>query len=156
MMSGDRNNEGKPRMSLLLEAPEALKGLVRVLEMGMEKYARTNWRKGLSYNEIMDSMMRHQVAFIGGEDLDPESGLPHVDHILCNALFLSEMTRIHPEKDDRDIPLSREEVEVIVSNGYVKKEGPRFVDIDNLDPMEKSLGDEQSHNNPPMSGDSGG
>ena len=144
-MTGDRANEGKPKMSLLLEAPEALRGVVRVLEMGMEKYARVNWRKGLSYNELMDSMMRHQVAFMQGEDIDPESNLPHVDHILCNALFLSEMTRIHPEHDDRAIlqlgkkpgplPMSGN-AETLVENGYGR-----------------DLGDVRSHNNPPMSGD---
>ena len=36
-----------------------------------------------------------------GEDNDPESGLPHLGHIQCNALFLSWMMEHRPDLDDR-------------------------------------------------------
>lgn len=60
-----------------------------------------NWRKGHDYSRITNSLQRHLNAFQAGEEVDPESGLPHVDHILCNALFLSGAVREHPELDDR-------------------------------------------------------
>ena len=98
--TGDRRNSGKPAMSIMLEARHAIEGCTRVLEMGAEKYTRGNWRKGLKHSEIADCMIRHLCAYLAGESTDEESGLPHVDHILCNALFLSELTRTRPDLND--------------------------------------------------------
>lgn len=97
----DRLNQSKPRLSMVLEAEHALNGCAEILRFGADKYARGNWRKGLSHTEICDSLLRHLCKYLAGENCDDESGLPHVDHILCNALFLSEMTRTHKELDDR-------------------------------------------------------
>lgn len=98
---GLRYNDNKPKLSFITEFPNALVGVTRVLEFGAEKYARSNWKKGLPSTEVLDSMLRHQLAWMNGEDADPESGLSHLDHILCNALFLAELSRIKPEFDDR-------------------------------------------------------
>ena len=96
-----RFNGGKYVFSMLDEMPNALGGVTRVLEYGARKYARNNYRKGLPFTEIYDSMRRHQMAWLNGEDTDSESGLPHVDHIVANALFLAELTRRTPQMDDR-------------------------------------------------------
>lgn len=96
-----RYNTGKPLLSMLDEMPHALDGATKVLEFGAQKYARKNYQKGLPLTQIYDSMRRHQLAWLNGEDLDPESGLPHVDHIVVNALFLAELTRRTPHMDDR-------------------------------------------------------
>lgn len=96
---GLRYNEGKPKWSLVPQS--ALIGMVRVLEYGSRKYAPYNWMKGVSVTETCESLKRHLDAFMEGQDNDPESGLSHVYHMQCNALFLSWMLENKPEFDDR-------------------------------------------------------
>ncbi len=98
---GTRHNEGKPRWSLVPQT--SLIPMVRVLEFGADKYSPTNWQKGLSIREICESLKRHLDQFMEGEDLDSDSGLSHIGHIQCNALFLSWMMQHRPELDDRYI-----------------------------------------------------
>ncbi len=86
MTSALRYNKGKPQYSLL--DLECLEGCVRVLEFGAKKYSRDNWKKGLPTTQIIDSLLRHLGAVLRGELIDPESGLSHIGHIQCNALFL--------------------------------------------------------------------
>ena len=81
-----RYNEEKPKYSLL--DLNSMKHGVQVLEFGANKYSRNNWKKGMPITQILDSMLRHIAAIQSGEWLDPESGLPHIGHIQCNALFL--------------------------------------------------------------------
>ena len=97
---GTRFNEGKPQWSLV--DFYSLEPMVRVLEFGKEKYGRDNWKKGLPTTEICESMLRHIFAYLSGEDIDQESGLPHIGHIQANAKFLSYMDRNKPEFDSRN------------------------------------------------------
>lgn len=98
-MTGDRFNEGKSQWSLV--SFESIEPMVKVLEFGAKKYAPYNWAKGLKVTECTDSMMRHLTAFMKGEDNDPESGISHVGHIMCNAMFLEYMMKNRPDMDDR-------------------------------------------------------
>ena len=102
--TGDRDNHGKAPISMVLEAAEGIAGIAKVLAFGEKKYARSNWKKGLKYTEIIDSMQRHLLAIMSGEDYDLESGLLHCDHVACNSLFLSEMMHTRPDMDDRTKP----------------------------------------------------
>lgn len=104
-----RHNDGKAPLSMVLEARHALAGMAGVLEFGAKKYNRGNWHKGLPHADICDSMLRHISAYLSGEDIDAESGKPHVDHIFCNAMFLAEGYRTHPELDNRSEELKRVE-----------------------------------------------
>ena len=98
-MQADRFNKGKLEWSLV--DFESLEDMVRVLEFGAQKYSSDNWKKGLPVREIVESMLRHTFSFLKGEDLDEESGLSHIGHVMCNAMFINYMLKNKPEFDDR-------------------------------------------------------
>tara|TARA_R110000822_G_scaffold302649_2_gene426968 strand:+ start:20102 stop:20422 length:321 start_codon:yes stop_codon:yes gene_type:complete len=101
MKLGERKNEGKLKWSLV--SWRALEPMVSVLMFGAAKYAPNNWKQGLKYTEICESLQRHLNAFIDGEENDPESKIAHVGHILCNAMFLSYMFLFKKDMDDRHV-----------------------------------------------------
>ena len=99
---GHHKDEGKPRVDLL--DPEAMLGIAGVLTFGASKYAESNWRGGIKYSRIIGSILRHLFAIMRGEDLDFESGLLHIDHLGCDAMFLSHYLKhpeLYAELDDR-------------------------------------------------------
>jgi hypothetical protein len=96
-----RYNEGKLKWSLV--DWKSLEGLVRVLEMGAEKYAPYNWTKGMPVTEVSESLLRHMFAYLNGENEDKESLELHLSHVLCNAMFLIHIMREKPEFDDRTV-----------------------------------------------------
>jgi hypothetical protein len=63
--------------------------MIEVLEYGANKYAPKNWQKGLDKSEILESLQRHVAKLFDGENIDQESGLHHIGHIMCNAMFYS-------------------------------------------------------------------
>lgn len=99
---GLRFNSGKLPLGLI--SPWAMEGLAAVLAHGAKKYAVWNWAKGLSWSETIDSLERHLTEFKKGVPYDPESGQPHVFHILCNAMFLAHFWALgdkYQQFDDR-------------------------------------------------------
>ena len=79
----------------------ALDYLARLYGKGAQKYAEHNWRLGYNYSLSYAAAQRHMNAFWAGEDIDPETQVPHVInaafHMFALATFLTE----HPEMDDR-------------------------------------------------------
>jgi len=94
-----RFNKRKPKYSLM--DLDSFEPMVRVLEFGSIKYERDNWKRGMPVTEILDSTLRHIAAIGRGEDVDPESGILHISHLQCNAMFLAHTLKNHPEWDDR-------------------------------------------------------
>lgn len=88
----------KPRMDLL--DADAMEGLATVLTFGAKKYAANNWRKGISNTRLIAALLRHLFAIQRGENIDPESGLPHIDHVGCCWMFLSNNMKNRPDLDD--------------------------------------------------------
>lgn len=80
-----RYNNGKPKWGLV--EFKSLEPMVKVLEYGCTKYEKDNWKKGLDTTEILESLSRHLFALMSGEEVDSESQLPHIGHIMCNAMF---------------------------------------------------------------------
>ena len=75
-------NEGKPRFGLVLkDTPNALLEEVLLAEAGCEKYSRDNWRLSMGnehaqefMDDNMESLLRHVLAYLMGEKMDPETG----------------------------------------------------------------------------------
>ena len=91
-------DKDKPRMDLL--DADAMEGLAKVLTFGAKKYAANNWRKGISNTRLIAALLRHLFAIQRGEDMDPESGLPHIDHVGCCWMFLSNNMKNRPDLND--------------------------------------------------------
>lgn len=92
-------DSGKPRMALV--PPSLGLEVGKVVTYGAKKYKVNNWRKVKSQEPYINALERHLAAFKSGEVYDPESGLPHMSHIACNAAFLIEL---------KDLPLIEEGV----------------------------------------------
>lgn len=73
-----------------LLATEYLEGTAKVLTFGAKKYAAGNWADGsFKASRLVGALKRHLEAYVSGEKLDPESGLPHLYHASCCLMFLS-------------------------------------------------------------------
>ena len=69
---------------------------------GAEKYAAWNWMKGMDWSVPIGCIMRHIAAImVDGEDYDPESGLSHWGHVICNVQMLYHFTLTYPEGNDQ-------------------------------------------------------
>jgi len=98
-MSAVKDDKEKPRYDLI--PPEAMETLAEVLTYGAKKYEPHNWRKGFEWSRLYAALLRHLGAFWGGEDTDPESGLPHLSHALACVVFLSVHQTNSLGTDDR-------------------------------------------------------
>ena len=98
MTQGTKHDQDKPMLNLI--DPQAIEGLASVLTFGAKKYAADNWRDGISNSRLIASLLRHLFAIMRGEYTDPESGLPHIDHVGCNWMFLSNNLKNRPDLND--------------------------------------------------------
>ena len=86
-------------------------GAANTLKFGAEKYGEHNWRddmKETSFSRSYSSVQRHLLSFWMGEDTDPESGLPHLDHALTQLMILIMQTKYASNMDDRYIDVNKE------------------------------------------------
>lgn len=82
---------GKPRPTLV--PVSLIEAVASIREYGVAKYHDPeNWKK-VEPQRYKDAACRHWLAYIKGEKLDPESGLPHLHHCACNLAFLIEMEK---------------------------------------------------------------
>ena len=94
-----RHDAGKPPLSLLPFL--ALEQVALVLRFGAQKYDRHQWLGGMDWDRCEDSLLRHYSQWQRGQDLDAESGLRHMAHVTCNALFLLTFELLGRGRDTR-------------------------------------------------------
>jgi hypothetical protein len=83
-------DDGKAKLSLV--PTEIMYAIARIREYGNNKYpdgGEDNW-KSVKPRRYLDAAMRHMLMMRDGEELDPESGYPHLWHLACNVAFLCD------------------------------------------------------------------
>lgn len=107
---GYKKNAGhKPKLSLLADTAPGLIGVCRILEWGAsQKYAPHSWLAipiknpaVTPWSTMLESIWRHLLLFMLGEDTDEESGKPHLDHLATVALMMSTFQKTNAGTDDR-------------------------------------------------------
>ena len=90
--AGAKLDAGKNQLGLVLGGFS--KALIKVGEVGTSgaiKYSPNGWKSvDNAEGRYMDALLRHQMAYLSGEELDPESGQPHLAHMAWNSLALLE------------------------------------------------------------------
>lgn len=97
--SGVKHDAEKIRTDLY--STVALEELAKVLTFGARKYGAQNWRRGMAWSRLLGAAIRHIFAFMRGENLDHETGLPHLAHAMCCLMFLLEYYITGNGSDDR-------------------------------------------------------
>ena len=133
-MSEGRKFDGeKPRLYLL--PPHTLLEVGKVLTFGAAKYDEYNWKKlDNLQNRYTGAAMRHLLAHMQGEELDPETGLDHLAHAICCLMFKLEA------KLENGETLSKEEG-LGEPFGYECEESDPIITIGDSDYEEGSLRD---------------
>lgn len=89
-----KTDAGKIRPTLV--PPALIEAVAAVREYGCSKYHDPDNRRRVEPQRYRDALYRHWLAYLKNpEACDPESGLPHLWHLACNAAFLIEMETEH-------------------------------------------------------------
>lgn len=98
-LKGHKNDVGKPQISLVTRS--LIVGIATIMGVGLKKYGRDNWKKGMLWSRPYDALQRHLLAWWAGEGIDEESGESHLWHAACELMFLIEYEQNKLGKDDR-------------------------------------------------------
>ena len=94
---------GALKAPMHLIPPYALEQTAWVHKFGAERYGAYNWRKtGVCATTYVSAIMRHLNAWRDGEDLDPESCISHIAHIISSCNILLDAAHCGTLQDDRN------------------------------------------------------
>ena len=100
--SATGGKKGKKPQQIHWIDPKALLKVAEVAAMGAEKYGNGyNYRLGYDWSLSFDAAQRHLMQFWSGEDLDPESSLPHLAHAAWHCLTMLSFLEGDYGTDDR-------------------------------------------------------
>lgn len=92
-------DEEKIRYDLI--PPEAMDAMAEVLTFGAKKYTDRNWEKGMAWGRAFRALISHAYKWWRGIPSDEESGMSHMAHCLCCAIFLVTYERRGIGDDNR-------------------------------------------------------
>jgi len=93
------DDEDKVRVDLIPSG--ILVEVGRVFRYGAKKYGANNWQRGMRWNRLYASSLRHLLSWQNGRDDDKESGLSHLSHAIANLMMLRMMQGMGLGEDDR-------------------------------------------------------
>jgi len=96
---GAKHDEGKVDLTLIPLI--ALESEARALMFGEKKYGRYNYTQGFEVSRLTSAALRHIYAYIGGQDVDSESGLHHLGHARANLAMLLHCEQLGTLRDNR-------------------------------------------------------
>ena len=91
---GKKYDSGKSMVGTLCRVfPRALLGVGQCIAFGTKKYPKPdNWKLvENAFTRYQDSMMRHYLKFLAGQEKDSETNLLHLKHMVWNALAILEL-----------------------------------------------------------------
>lgn len=90
---GAKLDAGKNRAGLMVEGfSRALLAVGEVTSFGARKYTPRGWETVPDgVDRYTDAMYRHLLAEASGQEMDPDSGLPHAAQAAWNALARLEL-----------------------------------------------------------------
>ena len=93
---------GSNKLPYHLVPSEVIGAIALTMLEGACKYGAHNYRvAGVRYSIYFDAMNRHMQAWWEGEDIDQESGLPHLYKALGCLTVLTDSMHIGNAQDDR-------------------------------------------------------
>ncbi len=99
-MKAKTYDEGKPPLANL--PPAGIRAVANVQAYGHKKYRNfNNYRKGMEVSRNLSCAMRHIMAFMDGENMDPESHESHLAHAACRLMFVLQNQHDGTMIDDR-------------------------------------------------------
>ena len=90
---GKKYDTGKSMVGTLCRVfPRALLGVGKCIEFGTHKYPKhDNWRMVEDGEKrYLDSLMRHLLKHLSGQERDDETNIPHLFHDCWNLLAITE------------------------------------------------------------------
>jgi hypothetical protein len=94
---------GTAKVPLLSVVPlRVLGGIALAMLEGARKYGRHNYRvSGVRASVYLDALGRHMAAWWEGQDIDPDSGLNHIDKAIASLVVLRDSMYQGNWTDDR-------------------------------------------------------
>ena len=99
---GKKYDSGKSMVGTLCRVfPRALLGVGQCIAFGTKKYPKPdNWKLvENAFTRYQDSMMRHYLKFLAGQEKDSETNLLHLKHMVWNALAVLELYLMENEDE---------------------------------------------------------
>ena len=85
-----KDDADKLRISLV--PTQIIKDIAEVREYGNKKYGDPDGWKMVAPERYADAFLRHTLEWMENPmSIDPESGIPHYKHMVCNLAFLCDM-----------------------------------------------------------------